>query len=155
MGASLPWNPWTHFPTALLELAKVVTSLLTSYWVSDFVGKLNKSSRTPPHYPSSWANSKIFWRMLRCALHHHGPQVAHHDIPSRRHPSSSLLGHKVDFVYTTIIHFANLQMEVKLDSILNVLPHFLGKFVTAIRQSDCFLKFCFSHIHHFKLVFST
>jgi len=44
--------------------------------------------------------------MLWCALHHHGPQVAHHDIPSKAHPSSSLLEHRADFVCTTIVHFA-------------------------------------------------
>jgi hypothetical protein len=43
--------------------------------------------------------------MLWCALHYHGPQAAHHDIPSRTHPSSSLPEHKVDFACTTIVHF--------------------------------------------------
>jgi hypothetical protein len=45
--------------------------------------------------------------MLWCTLHHHGPQAAHHDIPSKWHPSSSPLGHRINFVYTTITHFAN------------------------------------------------
>ncbi len=107
MGASLPWNPWTHFPTALRELAKVATNPLVSCWGSGFIGKLNKSSHTPPHYPSSWANSRISRGMLWCALCHHGPQVVHHDILSRWWPSSFLLAHRVGFVCTTIIHFTN------------------------------------------------
>jgi hypothetical protein len=43
--------------------------------------------------------------MLWCALHHRGPQAAHHDIPSRAHPSSSFLGHRINFSCTTIVHF--------------------------------------------------
>jgi hypothetical protein len=31
--------------------------------------------------------------------------VAHHDIPSKAHPSSSLLEHRADFAYTIIVHF--------------------------------------------------
>jgi len=72
-----------------------------------FVGKLNKSSHIPPHYPSSWANSRTFLRVLWCVLHHHGPQAVHHDTPSKWCPSSSLPAHRVVFVCTIIIHFAN------------------------------------------------
>jgi len=107
MGASLPWSPWTHFPTALRELAKVATNPLASYWRSDFIDKLNKSSHTPPHNPSSWANSRTSLWMLWCTLPHHGLQAVHHDIPSKVCPLSSLPAHRVDFVCTTIIHFVN------------------------------------------------
>ncbi len=107
MGANLPWNPWTHFPTVLRKLAKVATNPLASCWRFGFVGKLNTSSHIPPHYPSSWVNSRISLGMLWCVLHHHGPQAVHHDNPSRWCPSSSLPVHRIGFVYTTIIHFAN------------------------------------------------
>jgi hypothetical protein len=62
MGSSLPWNPWTHFLTTLRELAKVATNPLASYWGFGFVGKLKKSSHTPPHYPSSWGQWQDFCR---------------------------------------------------------------------------------------------
>ncbi len=75
--------------------------------MSNFVNKSSKSSRTPLHCLLSWANSKTSWGMLWCTLHHHGSQVAHHDIPSRSHHSSSLLEHRADSAYTTIVHFAN------------------------------------------------
>jgi hypothetical protein len=92
---------------ALRELAKVATNPLASYGRFGFVSKLNKFSHTPPHYPSSWANSRTSFGMLWCVLHHRGPQAVHHDILSRWCPSSSLPAHRVNFVCTTIIHFAN------------------------------------------------
>ncbi len=107
MGVSLPWNPWTHFPTALRELAKVATSLLVFCEVFDFIGKSSKSLHTPSYCLSSWANSRTSWGMLWCVLHHHGPQATHHNIPSKWCPSSSFLAHRVSFSCTTIVHFAN------------------------------------------------
>jgi hypothetical protein len=49
------------------------------------------SSHILPHPLSSWANSRTFWKMWWCALHHHGPQGAYHDIPSKARPLTSLL----------------------------------------------------------------
>jgi hypothetical protein len=51
---------------------------------------------------SSWANSRTFWGMWWCTLHHHGPEGAHHDIPSKAHPLTSLLEHRADFTYTLL-----------------------------------------------------
>jgi hypothetical protein len=107
MGVSLPWNPWKHFPTALLKWVMVITMWLASYWVLGFVGKSSKFSCIFSHPLSSWANSRTSWGMWWCVLHHHGPQGAHHDIPSKAHPLTFLLEHKADFVYTTIVHFAS------------------------------------------------
>jgi hypothetical protein len=47
------------------------------------------------------------WGILWCALHHHGPQVTHHDILSRWHPSSSFPAHRVNSACITIVHFVN------------------------------------------------
>jgi len=152
MGASLPWNPWTHFPMTLPEWVMVTTIWLTSYWVLGFVGKSSKSSRILPYPLSSWANSMISWRMWWCALHRHGPQGAHHDKPSKAHPLTSLLGHRADFVYTTIVHFVSgsgtwFPFEC--------LASFPCKLIIAAPKLNFLLELCFPHIHHFKLVFST
>jgi hypothetical protein len=107
MVANSPWNPWTHFPMALSEWIMVATIPLASYWVLSFVGKSSKSSHILPHPLSSWANSRTSWGMWWCALHHHGSQGAHHDIPSKAHPLTSLLEHRIDFAYSIIVNFAN------------------------------------------------
>ncbi len=151
MRASLPWNPWTHFLTALPEWVMVPTTRFASYWILSFVGKSSKSSRILPHPLSSWANSRTSWGMWWCTLHHHGSQGAHHDIPSKAHPLTSLLEHRANFAYTTIVHFTNGSGTW---SLLNVLLLFLGKFITAAPKSNFLLELCFPHIHHFKLVFS-
>jgi hypothetical protein len=84
--------------------------------------------------------------MLWCALHHHGPQAVHHDIPSRWCPSSSLSAHKVDFVCTLIIHSANGS---------GTWLHF-GCFASPLWQmhpSGLLVELRLSHTHHSKLVF--
>jgi hypothetical protein len=45
-------------------------------------------------------------------------------------------------------------MEVGLGSILDALPYLFGKCIPTACYSNFFLKFCLSHIHHSKLVFS-
>jgi len=63
------------------------------------------------------------------------PQAAHHDIPSRAHPSSSPLEHRANFAYTTIVHFAigsvtwfhfecfaSLPWQIRHDGLLIELP---------------------------------
>jgi hypothetical protein len=59
------------------------------------------------HPLSTLANNMTSWGMLWCVLHHHGPQGAHHDIPSKAHPLASLLKLKANFAYTTIVHFTS------------------------------------------------
>ncbi len=71
--------------------------------------------------------------MLWCALHHHGPQGVHHDIPSKVCPSTSLPAHKVDFACTTIIHFANGS---------GTWLHF-GCFASPLQQKHPTLSWCF------------
>ncbi len=105
-----PWWWQIHHEVhghTLPEWVIVATTQLLSYWVLGFVSKSSKSSRILPHPLSSWANSKISWRMWWCALHHRGLQGAHHDIPSKAHPLTSLLEHRADFAYTTIVHFVS------------------------------------------------
>ncbi len=85
---------------------------LVSYWVLDFVNKSSKSSHILSHPLSSWANSRTSWGMWWCALHHHGPQGAYHDIPSKAHPLTSLLEHKDNFAYTTILHFRKWKWDL-------------------------------------------
>ncbi len=63
---------------------------LTCFLLRGFVGKLNKSSHTPPHYASSWANNRTSLGVLWCVLHHHGSQAAHNDILSKWCPLTSL-----------------------------------------------------------------
>ncbi len=53
MVANSPWSPWTHFPTIIQKLVMIATIMFVSYWMFDFVGKLNKYSHIPLHHLSN------------------------------------------------------------------------------------------------------